>query len=636
MQQPKKKPTKREKFQQSHEQAKAAPKPASSVQKSIMPFYLLITVLALITYGNTLSNGYVLDDFSVIKENNIVNQGAKNIGMIFKTSYRTGYLNVNDGLYRPLSLVMFAIEWSLSPDNPFLGHLMNILVYICCGLILLKTLLRLLPQLNENVLIAAVLLFMAHPIHTEVAGNIKSRDELLCFLFSFISIYQVLKYVDTGKILSLIAGALSIFIALLAKESAILVIPIMGLMLFYFRREASAKYTGAAAAMLLPFALYMLLRKGILGSFAGLQSVTTIDNPIGTQANFFLKLAGSMQVLGDYFQLFVLPHPLIYDYSYNSIPLESGMNLSILIGILIVFTALMLVFITYKKHPVLSFSLLFIFAGLSLYSNLFITIGAAKAERFTFLASMGFCLGLSYLMALLFKLNVADLSKWSSDEKRKQFSYAIALILVLYSIKTISRNMDWKDNLTLYTHDVDLNPQSAKTHYYLGNELIKKIGEEEKDSIKRKEFLLKGIDEVKKAVSIFPEYSDGWTQIGVGFYKLNLMDSAAVYFQKGLQYNPSNSVALSNLGAYYFNKGRFVEAIDIFKKSIDLNPRFIDAMINLGSCYGASGNYNEAIVWFTKAYELDPTNKKAINFLAVTYMNMKEPEKAAFYQNLLR
>ena len=91
-----------------------------------------------------------------------------------------------------------------------------------------------------------------------------------------------------------------------------------------------------------------------------------------------------------------------------------------------------------------------------------------------------------------------------------------------------------------------------------------------------------------------------------------------------------------NLGAYYFNKGRFVEAIDIFKKSIDLNPRFIDAMINLGSCYGASGNYNEAIVWFTKAYELDPTNKKAINFLAVTYMNMKEPEKAAFYQNLLR
>jgi cytochrome c-type biogenesis protein CcmH/NrfG len=59
-------------------------------------------------------------------------------------------------------------------------------------------------------------------------------------------------------------------------------------------------------------------------------------------------------------------------------------------------------------------------------------------------------------------------------------------------------------------------------------------------------------------------------------------------------------------------------------------------MVNLGSCYGASGKFKDAIVWFTKAYELDPTNKKAITFLAITYQNMKQPDMAAYYQNLLK
>jgi hypothetical protein len=110
-----KKLTKKEKFQQSHEIAKSTPSVKKEKKSSFLWLYLIITIAVFALYANSLSNGYVLDDFSVIKENNIVNQGTKNLGQIFKTSYRTGYLNVNDGLYRPLSLAMFAVEWSISP-----------------------------------------------------------------------------------------------------------------------------------------------------------------------------------------------------------------------------------------------------------------------------------------------------------------------------------------------------------------------------------------------------------------------------------------------------------------------------------------------------------------------------------------
>ena len=633
MQQPKKL-TKKEKFQQSHEVAKSTSTKHVAQAKGNMWVYVLIVLTVALLYANSLTNGYVLDDFSVIKENNIVNQGTKNLGEIFKTSYRTGYLNVNDGLYRPLSLAMFAIEWSISRDNPALGHFINLLVYALCGIVLFKTLKRLLPDIQTYLIVGTVLLFLAHPIHTEVVGNIKSRDELLCFLFSFISIYAVLKYIDNGKSWQLLFASIGLFLAFLAKESAVLTIPILFLMLLFFRKDALSKALGIAITVIIPFVVYMLIRKSVLDSFAGLQSVALIDNPVGAQTNFVLRLMGSMQVLGEYMQLFVFPHPLIYDYSYNSIPLDKGINLSVIVGISTVAAMLAVIIITYKKYPIISFAILYIFAALSLYTNIFFAIGAAKAERFTFLASLGFCLILAFLIAKVLKLEINNASH--SNEQIKKFYYVLGTILLLYSVKTMSRNADWKDNVTLYTHDVELNPNSAKTHYYLGNELIKKIGEEEPDTIKKFAIYRKGIEEVKKSVAIFPQYSDGYTQIGVGFYKMNNLDSAAVYFNKGLTYNPNNSVALSNLGAYYFNKRRYAEAIEIYKKTLSLNPRFIDAMVNMGSCYGASGQFNEAITWFSKAYELDPNNKKAITFLAVTYQNMNQPEKAAYYQNLLK
>ena len=89
MQQPKKL-TKKEKFQQSHEVAKSTSSIKVDKKASWLWVYLTIALAVFVLYGNTLSNGYVLDDFSVIKENNIVNQGTKNLGQIFKTSYRAG------------------------------------------------------------------------------------------------------------------------------------------------------------------------------------------------------------------------------------------------------------------------------------------------------------------------------------------------------------------------------------------------------------------------------------------------------------------------------------------------------------------------------------------------------------------
>ena len=340
-----------------------------------------------------------------------------------------------------------------------------------------------------------------------------------------------------------------------------------------------------------------------------------------------------MGVLGDYFKLFTFPHPLVYDYSFNSTPLN-GFTFWSISGLLIVVLMIAAAIFFFKRNKLVSFSIVYMAIAISLYSNLVFTIGAAKAERFTFLASLGFCILLALVIAKLTKLNIQK----ESTEKVNYNNYiiGIAAICVLYSVKTISRNTDWKDNITLYAHDVDLNSESSKTHYYLGNELIKNTAETEPDTAKKMAIFKRGIDEVRKAVKIYPEYSDGYTQIGVGFFKMNQMDSAGYYFNEGLKYNPNNSVALSNMGAYYFNKQRYTEAIEIYKRALALNPRYIDAMINLGSCYGASGQFKDAVVWFGNAINLDPNNQKAISLMAVTYQNMGQTEQAQYYQGMLK
>src|SRR6187455_424646 len=99
--------------------------PADKKRRLILAF--VVGLFGFLLYANTLSHGYVLDDFSAIKENNIVRQGTAAIPEIFKTSYRQGYLSVKDGLYRPLSLALFAIEWNYFPDQPGASHFINVL-----------------------------------------------------------------------------------------------------------------------------------------------------------------------------------------------------------------------------------------------------------------------------------------------------------------------------------------------------------------------------------------------------------------------------------------------------------------------------------------------------------------------------
>src|ERR1039457_1130018 len=177
-----------------------------SVTDKYLPL-MIIVVFTFILYANTFTNDYALDDLIVINGNAFTKKGFSGLGEIFSYDSFTGFFGkqkklVAGGRYRPLSMATFAIEYGFFKDfKPGFSHFLNVLFYAITGILLFLILSRLIkPQKNKlkqwhlGIPFIATLLFLAHPLHTEVVANIKGRDEIFALMFSLLTVWLILLY----------------------------------------------------------------------------------------------------------------------------------------------------------------------------------------------------------------------------------------------------------------------------------------------------------------------------------------------------------------------------------------------------------------------------------------------------------
>ena len=126
-------------------------------------------------------------------------QGFAGIKNIF-TSDVWHFQNLNLGYYRPLSLVSFAVEQQLFPNNPHVSHFVNVLLYSLTAFLLYFLLLKIFNRKHPLFSLVVTLLFIAHPLHTEVVANIKSRDEILSFLNLIAALFVFFPVLNRTKI----------------------------------------------------------------------------------------------------------------------------------------------------------------------------------------------------------------------------------------------------------------------------------------------------------------------------------------------------------------------------------------------------------------------------------------------------
>ena len=152
-------------------------------------FALLPAILAIVLYANTIPNKYCLDDYCVIVNNSYVQSGFSGIPKLLSTNFFNGMNGFNDGLYRPAPMVTYAIEYGIFGMNPAVSHAVNMLFFSLASFVLFLLIRKLSGEKHIIFALAITLLYVAHPIHTEVVGNIKGRDDLLAFLFGILSMY---------------------------------------------------------------------------------------------------------------------------------------------------------------------------------------------------------------------------------------------------------------------------------------------------------------------------------------------------------------------------------------------------------------------------------------------------------------
>lgn len=578
-------------------------------------------LFSFLLYVNTLSHQYALDDSIVITDNTFTKQGVAGIKSLLKHDTFLGFFNeegksrlVSGGRYRPLTPILFAIEYQVWGQNPLAGHLFNLFWYAGSIVLLFLTFSMILKERfpDRNILIGFVLalLFSAHPIHTEVVANIKGRDEIVALFFSIAALYFYFQHIDKKKNLPLLFVALSLFLGLTAKENTITFVAIIPMTVWFFRDKVKVVNFLSLASLLVPVIVFLLLRAQAIGKGSDASiPMELMNNPFvtwnGSQyvlMSFAEKSATITYTLGYYVKLLLFPHPLTHDYYPRHIEVMNWVDLKVILSLLIYIAGVVLAVIGWKKKSVYAYSILFFIIALSPVSNIFFPIGTNMSERFVYMPSVAFALTTAFLLTRLL-------------ERRVLFIALTGLIVLLYSAKTYTRNPVWHDNASLFLTDVKTSVNSAKLQNATGGEKIRLANLNEDKAIREK-MLLEAIEHLNKAIVIHPTYKNAYLLLGNAYLYLNQYDNAIAHYLKTLEIDPGYKDGIGNLaiayrtaGQHYGEKeGNLSKSIEFLEKSLNLEPENPNTLRLLGVASGVAGNNSDAVMYFRKASELQPDN----------------------------
>jgi len=585
---------------------------------------LILFIAAILLYANTLIADYTIDDAIVITDNMFTTQGISGIPGILKYDTFYGFFKeagkanlVAGGRYRPFTLIMFAIEYQLFGNTPGFSHLINILLFGLTGVLLYRVVLQWLGKTDAIragfIAFFTALLFVAHPIHTEAVANIKGRDEIVALLCSFGALYFLWQALETSDFKKSFWAGLIFLCGLLSKENTITFVAIIPLAFYVFSKFSISSVLKNMLPVFGATVLFLIIRTAVIGTQTGEPPVELMNNPFlklqnGQYIPFSMneKMATIFYTLYKYIVLLIFPHPLTHDYYPRHIDIQSFGNPTVLFSVVLYIALAVWAVVGVLRKKITGFAAAYYLVTLSIVSNIVFPIGTNMSERFVYMPSFAFCLVIGLLLWYLYK-------------KIGTLTIALpALMLFLFGYKTITRNLVWKDNFTLFMTDIHVSPNSAKLCNAVGGDLIR-VYSAEKDPAVKKAKLEEAIRSLKKAVEIHPIYKNAYLLMGNAYFYLSDLQNAIKSYEQALVLDPNYADAKKNLAISYRDMGRkageqennVAKALEYLTKAYSINKDDIETVRLLGVANGMSGKFADAALYFKRQTELDPKNARA-------------------------
>ena len=599
--------------------------------------YKLLTIFcfSFLLYSNTLFFDYTLDDQLMIYNNKFTKMGISGIKKILSTDSFVGFFGeqkelVAGGRYRPLSHIMFAVEWQNFGKNPFIGHLINVLLYSLLCVLLFYVLEDLFAKYKGksswylSIPFIITMLFAAHPLHTEVVANIKGRDEILSLLGSLGTLFLLIKYSNTKNFIYLISSSIVYFLGLMSKENSITFLLVIPLAFYYFKDMKIKDTLFLTLPLIVPVILFLYIRYTALGFFmSGKQITELLNNPFidptkipAAEYSTGMKYATIVYTMALYFKLLIFPHPLTHDYYPFQIPIIEFTDYRAIISILIYLFLIFWAIRGFFKKDIISWAIILYLATFSIASNLVFPIGTFMNERFMFASLLGYCIVFVILITNYLKKKITN-----QDNLNKAFIIVFGTVLTLYSIKTFTRNFVWYDDFTLFTTDVNTSTNSTKVNVSAGGMYLERA-KITKDSLEKKQMLDKSIGYLTKAAGLYSKNDVVWLLLGNVYIELKDYPMSAYYLTNSLKVNNSYKDALHNMlyVAQVTNKEKQYDiSKEAYKTLIHYQPNNYEHIIDLAMVYENAKQIDSALYFLNMTIAKDSLNYHAYSKIGELY-----------------
>lgn len=503
--------------------------------------FLLIVLIGFIVYINSLFNSFAFDDFPQIVNNTYVHS----LGYVYKifsgSTFNYGSSGELSGAYyKPIMSTFFAIIYTIFGEKAFFFHLLQLILHISNSTfvyLILKSFIR------KNLSFFLALIFLVHPLNVEAVSYISALQDVLYFFFGMIVFFIVKRNHLTvaGKILAVTFMILSV----LSKETGFLFLPLIFIYQSLFDKKNLRTFVFLSV---IPIGVYLFFRLII----ARISFQTPQLAPI-TFFNLGERLLNVPYIISFYLKSFIFPINLtsVHFEAYKSIDFPNFFLP--LIIVLIFSTAVFLSGVSLlrkneKQINYFLFFLLWFLLGIGLHLQIF-PLDLTVADRWFYFPMVGL-LG----MIGIFISNV-------KVHNKSLFYFGAALLIViilLFSLRTIIRNSNWRNSMSLYTNDIKNQKDNFQLEALLGYELNREGRLDE-----AKYYLEKSL----KAYSQSPVLNN----LGTVYAKKGDINSALIYLKKALAIEEDESIR-QNISYILINHKNSSESLSFIEESLRIFP----------------------------------------------------------------
>lgn len=585
---------------------------------------ILSALAAILVYSNIYSFPFVYDDVRILKGNN------RKLDLAHYDSPGKFFGR------RSLVWYTFALNRHINGLDVFGYHLVNVIVHILSGWTVLFLSLALLKRLSSfsvpvRLLCAssAALVFIVHPIQTQAVTYTVQRFASMAALFYMASVVLYIMARLAGRKASRRTGkqasgqgrgirylgtvgwgaaaALSAVLAMSCKENptslpaALLLVEYMAFEKSYKSWKKKIPWIVAGLAVWICFVLY---GTGFFSIISGQKTLLDGVMSVSGQSAHVSRwsyLCTQFNVLVIYLRLLLLPIRQNLDYLYL---FKKGFFDGFTpLAFLLLCGLLGLGFRLRKKHPVVTFSVLWFFITLSVESSV-IPIHDAMYEHRLYLPMFGFSLLIPYLLFTFL------------PKKRLPALVICSTIILSLGLAAYQRNWVWRSELALWSDVTEKAPHNNRGWYNLGRafHLAGRLSEAE--------------TAYRTAIQCNPEYDEAYNNLGVLLCQTGRHHEAMVLLKRALEINGEYADACNNLGNALYSIGEKEEAIASYKKALAVDPARTDCFGNLGRACLDTGKYGEAVTALKQAVQWYPEQTRFLHYLGKAYYMAGQKEES--------